>query len=158
MKTAPIHLLYESASRGNVLPLTSVCNVACVFCSHRQNPPGIEIYRIPHLDSRQVEDILQFIDPACRIVIGESTTRIIEGEPFTNPYIKDILSLIRQRYPSTEILITTNGTLIDPEMARFLANLGLVELNVSLNKRRPASDNHSQKTRSVIRISNGLRH
>lgn len=137
MKRAPAHLIYESAYRGNIIPLTSVCNISCVFCSHKQNPPGIQIYSIPPLNPGEVADILQFISPERKIVIGESVTRIIEGEPFTNPYILDILSLIRKRFPRTTVQITSNGALIDREKARFLANLGQIEINLSLNSTDP---------------------
>lgn len=34
----PEYLIYESAFRGNILPVTSLCNVGCMFCSHRHNP------------------------------------------------------------------------------------------------------------------------
>lgn len=133
MKTAPRHMIYESVYSSNILPVTSVCNVSCIFCSHRQNPEGIEIYRIPHQTPRQVAEYLEFITPENRIVIGESVTRIIEGEPLTNPYIMEILSTIRRRFPHTTVQITTNGTLIGEGFARFLADLEQVEINLSLN-------------------------
>lgn len=137
MKEAPTHLLYESAHRGNIIPLTSVCNVSCIFCSHKQNPPDIQIYRIPALNPGRVEEILQFISPDEKIVIGESVTRIIEGEPFTNPYIVENLTVIRRRFPQTPVQITSNGALIDKKMARFLAELGQIEINLSLNSSAP---------------------
>lgn len=133
MKEAADFLIYESASKGNILPLTSTCNVRCLFCSHSQNPPDIQIYRIGHRTVQQVKDALQFIDPGSRIVIGESVTKIIEGEPFVNPFIKEILSLVRTSFPDTIIQITTNGTLVDMGTAQFLASLGGVEINLSLN-------------------------
>jgi len=133
MKTAPEHLIYESVFEANILPLTSVCNVRCIFCSHRQNPPGTEIFSIPHLPREKVQDLLEYISPGEKIVIGESVTRIIEGEPFTHPEIKEILYMIRERFPNTDILITTNGSLVDLETARFLAGLGRVQVNLSLN-------------------------
>lgn len=133
MNVAPDYLIYESAHRGNILPLTSACNVKCIFCSHLQNPPGMQIYRINNRTLLQVEDALQFINPGQKIVIGESVTRIIEGEPFTHPNIKKILHMIRTEFPDTGIQITTNGTLMDGAMSLFLAELGNVEINLSLN-------------------------
>lgn len=138
MQAAPDYLVYESAHRGNILPLTSVCNVSCVFCSHQQNPPDIQTYKTGHRNLQQIEDTLQFITAEKKIVIGESVTKVIEGEPFTHPMIKEILSVIRNRYPHTDIQITTNGTLIDSKMAKFLAELGRVEINLSLNSADPA--------------------
>lgn len=133
MKTAPDHLIFESAYRANILPLTSVCNVRCIFCSHFQNPSDIETYRIPHRTLAEVKDTLQFINPDDKIVIGESVTKIAEGEPFVHPRIKEILVLIRKEFPDTLIQITTNGTLIDKDTARLLNKIGGVEINLSLN-------------------------
>lgn len=150
MKISPEHLIYESAHKGNILPLTSACNVRCIFCSHPQNPPEVEVYRINNRTVSQVEDTLQFIDPTSKIVIGESVTRIIEGEPLTHPQIKEILSLIRNRFPKTTIQITTNGTLLDDRMVDFLAGIGRIELNLSLNsssftiRQRLMRDRYSQ--------------
>lgn len=133
MQTAPDHLIFESAYRANILPLTSVCNVRCIFCSHFQNPVGIETYRIPHRTLAQVKDTLQFINPDDKIVIGESVTKIAEGEPLAHPQIKEILALIRKEFPDTPIQITTNGNLLDKAAARFLKEIGSVEINLSLN-------------------------
>ncbi|TLM91263.1 MAG: radical SAM protein, partial [Actinobacteria bacterium] len=74
-----------------------------------------------------------------KIVIGESVTRIIEGEPFTHPEIRTVLTIIRERFPSTTVQLTTNGTLLDRAMAGFLAGLKPVELNLSLNSSCPAT-------------------
>lgn len=104
-------LILRGASEGNILPLTSACNVRCIFCSHRQNPPGVEAYRIPPQGRSEVERILPFMDPERPVVIGESATRIIEGEPFTHPAILEILELIRANLPGATIQITTNGSL-----------------------------------------------
>lgn len=125
-------LIFEAGRRG-ILPLTSVCNTRCVFCSHRQNPPGVESYYLePRLPS-EVAEGLDFLGSPKKIVIGESATRIMEGEPFTHPRIMEILEKVRGRFPETPIEITTNATLIDTGLARRLAGLGGIHLVVSLN-------------------------
>ena len=75
------------AARKNILPLTSYCNVRCVFCSHKQNPDGVLIHRLPSLPVAKVEELVQLLDPREKVVIGESATRLVEGEPFTHPEI-----------------------------------------------------------------------
>ena len=139
MLKPPEYLIYESAFRGNILPVTSLCNVGCMFCSHRHNPPGIQIYKTGPRSLEEVAQTLQFISPEDKIVIGESVTRIVEGEPFTHPFIRQILLMIREHFPGTRIQITTNGTLLDAETARFLAGLGDVEIYLSLNSSNPAA-------------------
>ena len=129
-------MILYGAGEGNVLPLTSVCNVRCVFCSHRNNPPGVEVYRIPPRSLEDVERTLCVLDPVKPIVVGESATRIIEGEPFTHPALEEILRMIRSSFPRTAIQITTNGSLLNQEKVELLESLGNVVIYLSLNSAR----------------------
>jgi len=126
-------LVLESAARSNILPLISTCNVQCKFCSHRQNPPLTEALSMPPVNTGLVREALDLMDPKKPVVIGESVTRLMEGEPFLHPRIKEILTAIRERLPRAEIRVTTNGTMLDREMVLFLASLGGVTLCLSLN-------------------------
>jgi len=121
----------------NILPLTSNCNMNCLFCSHRQNPPGLQVYRIPPQRLADIAQLLIYLDPARKIVIGESATRIIEGEPFLHPEIIPILQLVRQRFPRTPIELTTNGSFLTETVVQTLKTLMPLELNVSLNSANP---------------------
>ncbi len=123
----------QEAARQNILALTSVCNVHCRFCSHYQNPPEVQTVEIPPLSWELIEKLLAEIYPERPLVIGESITRIREGECLTHPQIKTVLSRIRTACPHTEIWLTTNGSLLDEEMADFLAELGQVRITLSLN-------------------------
>lgn len=123
----------NGAAEANILPVASHCNVRCVFCSHRQNPPGVLSYRIAPCTPDEVRQVVCFLDPARPVIIGESATRIIEGEPLTNPDIREILSIVRAALPRTPIRLTTNGSLLDEEMMDFMRRLGQVEINLSLN-------------------------
>jgi len=137
-------IIISSVGLHNIIPLTSRCNLSCIYCSHRGNPPGLKVYRIPDLTAEDVFFLLDFVDPKRKIIIGESATRIIEGEPLLNPQFRDILKIIRRRMPETEIQITTNGTLIDRDTASFLKTIEPVELIVSVNS-RGAFELHKQK-------------
>lgn len=130
---APGRELAVAAARGNILPVTSACNVRCVFCSHRQNPPGVETYFLPHQSLADIKERAGFLDPARKIVIGESVTRVMEGEPFLNPEILPILNWLRRRFPRTTIALTTNGTRLTPEVVAELAVLKPLEVTLSLN-------------------------
>lgn len=118
---------------GNILPITSNCNTRCIFCSHRFNPPGVKVYSIPPRSILEIRNALPFIDPARPIVIGESATRIIEGEPLTHPNLAEILQLLRDSFPSTPVSLTTNGILLDQALAELLDRLGNITVNLSLN-------------------------
>jgi len=129
----PIEQLILASARQGILPLTSACNVRCVFCSNRQNPPGVEAYNILPRPLAAVEATLQFMAPSGKIIIGESATRINEGEPFTHPHFQAILAAVRRSFPAVPIQITTNGSLLDEAAAVFLSGLAPVEINLSLN-------------------------
>lgn len=121
------------ARRYGVLPVTSVCDVRCVFCSNRQNPPGIRTYQLPPTTAEQTAKTLDLMDDPPRIVVGESVTRIDEGEPFTHPALLDFLAMARERFPEAVLQVTTNGSLLTRERVRALAKLSPVEVILSLN-------------------------
>lgn len=129
--------LYRAQSRG-ILPLTSTCNARCLFCSNRFNPPGVQTYSIPPRDPDEVAATLDWLAAAPKIVIGESVTRINEGEPFTHPRIGQILALVRHRFPARPIEITTNGGAVEAEDIELLAGLRPVKITLSLNSADPA--------------------
>ncbi len=124
-------LLYQAQKKG-VLPLTSKCNVGCVFCSNRYNPPSCEVFNIPERDPGEVRRTLPWLQGSNSVVVGESVTRINEGEPFTHPSILQVLEMVRESYPDHPVRVTTNGTLVTGRTADHLSDLG-VELVVSLN-------------------------
>jgi hypothetical protein len=126
-------MLWESASKENVLPLTSACNLRCAFCSNRQNPRGVRAYAVPHLPLPLVKSLIPCLDPGRKIIIGEAATRINEGEPFTHPQVWPALEAVRERYPQAMLQITTNGTFLDREAVKRLAALQPLEVNLSLN-------------------------
>ena len=135
-------LLLEAVSRDNILPLTSACNARCVFCSHHQNPRGTCAYIFSHLPEDLLDELLSYLDRERKIVIGESSSRLCEGEPLTHPFFFDLLEKVRELYPRTPVQVTTNAMLLDDQALTRLEQvqgeiaLGgspLLELVISLN-------------------------
>ncbi|MFZ5650211.1 MAG: DUF512 domain-containing protein [Bacillota bacterium] len=126
-------ILLENAALYNILPVISTCNVRCKFCSHGQNPPGVKSFNMPPIPMELVNEALSLMDPRKPVVIGESVSRLMEGEPFLHFRIKEILALIREKMPYARLKITTNGSFLDRETVNFLAGLGNVEVLLSLN-------------------------
>jgi len=122
-----------AACQENVLPLTSHCNLGCVFCSNQQNPENVYTYRLPAIPLATIRQLISLLNPKEKVVIGESATRLDEGEPFTHPEILAILKLLRAALPQTLLAITTNGTLLSEEIIKELAALTPLEITVSLN-------------------------
>ncbi len=133
MKPAPFNLLLETASRDNILLLTTNCSTSCVFCSHLQNPEEVNAFYIDKLSGEQIGTLTEFLDETRKIVIGESATRICEGEPFLREDLMEILDNIRAKYRDTPIQITTSGIHLDEAVLSGLKRIGNIELNVSLN-------------------------
>jgi wyosine [tRNA(Phe)-imidazoG37] synthetase (radical SAM superfamily) len=126
-------LILNSATEGNILPITSRCDARCIFCSHKNNPPDIDVISIGVRTMEEVTRTMERLDPRQVITIGESASSIIEGEPFTHPHFREILAALRSRFPHTPIAITTNGHHLTAAMVEFIDGLGGISLNISLN-------------------------
>lgn len=137
MKPAPFSLLLEAASRDNILVLTTNCSTACIFCSHHQNPADLHAYYVEELNRDEIDTLIEFLDGRGKITIGESATRICEGEPFLREDLIDILGSIRLKYPKVQIQITTSGIHLDRDILSELSRIGNIELNLSLNSSSP---------------------
>lgn len=142
-------MLYHAQMEG-VLPLTSQCNMGCIFCSNAYNPETCEVFSIPPRPLSDIEaTILWLTGSRGPIVIGESITRINEGEPLTHPEFAAILELLREHYPDRIIRVTTNASLLTHDLIKRLSDLD-VELMVSLNtvghRERIMGDKEPEKT------------
>jgi Protein of unknown function (DUF512)./Radical SAM superfamily. len=149
MKTAPVDYIIRIVQQTNILPVTSMCSTGCVFCSHKNNPRDVDVYMLPNLSTGQIKEIAGFLDSSRKIVIGESASRIMEGEPFLREDIKEILGFLRSRYPKAPIEITTSGTCLSLDMVRFLKSIEPVEINISLNSSSEAGRNLLFKGRDI---------
>lgn len=133
MKIAPYDYILKIVQDTNILPITSSCTTSCIFCSHKNNPEGTDVYSLPSLSFEMIKEMVQFLRGDRKIVIGESASRIIEGEPFFRKDIVDILKYIRSAFPYTPIEITTSGVFFTEEAAEEIKRLEPVEINISLN-------------------------
>ncbi|MDI6869022.1 MAG: PDZ domain-containing protein [Coprothermobacterota bacterium] len=115
------------------MPLGSACNLSCYFCSNRYNPPGIMVFNIPFLPSDLIKDLIYSLNPQEKIIIGESATRLNEGEPLFHPQFLAIIKELRRAFPKTLIQITTNGILLSPKIQEALSSLNPIELVISFN-------------------------
>ena len=130
-------ILFKTVKEDNILPITSICKLNCIFCSHKNNPPEVETYSFGHLDFALIKTMIEFLNPEQPVFIGESASKIIEGEPFVHPDIYQILKYLRQRWPDIEIKITTSGSFMDLNQTELLKTLEPLELNISLNAPAP---------------------
>ncbi len=161
MKIATKDYIISTVYKTNILPIISECNTSCIFCSHRQNPEEVEVFRLPKLDLRDFEELIQFLSPRSKIVIGESATRIIEGEPLLHREFIPILSLVRERFPGTPIQVTTNGLLLTESLVDSLESIGGIDLNISINcldtsrRKRILGISEKRDIRETVRLLTG---
>ena len=138
MNSKQKYLILKTVQDNNILPVTSKCNLQCKFCSHFQNPPELEVESYGHLNFDFIKKMIDFLPKEGPVILGESATKIIEGEPFYHPEIKEILRILRDKWPDKEIRITTNGSFLSKKMIKLIKELGNITLNISLNCASPA--------------------
>jgi organic radical activating enzyme len=153
-------LIYQTQKQG-ILPLSSVCGASCIFCSNKYNPPTCETLLIPPRSLKDIKETLAFLEASSgAIVIGESVTRISEGEPLSHPQFLEVIRMVRRSIPKRPIKVTTNGMLLTDELIDALAELD-VSLTVSLNtlskRKEIMGDTDDKRTiRAVSRLRGRL--
>jgi uncharacterized Fe-S cluster-containing radical SAM superfamily protein len=161
MKKVSKEYIINTVYNDNVLPVTSECNTSCIFCSNRQNPEGVEVFRLPDLDIHDFEELAGYLSPDRKIIIGESATRISEGEPLLHKDFLKIVELLRKKYAKTPIQITTNGILMDEETVSRLQRLENIEISLSVNcidpekRKRLLGDRGAADMRKKLRMLKG---
>jgi MoaA/NifB/PqqE/SkfB family radical SAM enzyme len=96
------------------------CNLKCEMCNHwretREPPLSIERFR---------SVLTELAELGCRKI------HFSGGEPLLRPQVPDLIAYATQL--GLRVTLTTNGTLIDKELARRLIEAGLRGINVSID-------------------------
>lgn len=103
-----------------LLELTYRCNWRCVFC---YNPRHFDRNRLSAAEWEVVLDDLRGL--------GTLIVTLTGGEPLTHPEFLEIARAVRSR--AMALRLFTNGTLIDDRMARHLAELSPMGVEMSLH-------------------------
>jgi SynChlorMet cassette radical SAM/SPASM protein ScmE len=111
LKQKPLPVMHTP--RSVVLEITSRCNLRCSYCYFFDNP-GVSYLDLP------TEEWLQFIDELGDC--GVMNVTISGGEVFIRPDLPQLISGIVKNRMRFSIL--SNGTLIDDDIASFLAKTG----------------------------------
>lgn len=135
--TIPISYFQNEGMRSlgkNVLPLSSVCNAKCLFCSNRMNP--FPIHRCGFRPFKEVSEQLfqnmRNLGPHVEIRLSDAMPgSISEGEATLHPQFFKICKLIRQQLPTNPLHITTNGALLTEEFISKMAELKPFHLCIS---------------------------
>ncbi len=134
--------MYETLAGGytNQLPVSSVCNAKCLFCSNDMNP--FEIYREGFRSLDDIKKGIAILDTKSNadIRIGDSLPgRVSEGEALLHPDIFTILKLIREKIPGRVIQVNTNGTLFTEEFIKELLPFKPMKFTISYHSDNPGN-------------------
>jgi GTP 3',8-cyclase len=130
---SPVPLVDSLGRRLDYLRLsvTDRCNLHCRYCTP---PRGSErTDRSTLLTWEEMEGLCEMFVAS----LGVNRIRITGGEPLIRRGLPDFLDRLRGRLPGTELLLTTNGTLL-AENLDALARAGIHRLNLSIDSLRPA--------------------
>ncbi len=149
-------LILKTVQDKNILPITSICKMSCIFCSHYQNPPDIKTYSYGHLDLDFIRELIEYLPKKGSLIIGESATKIIEGEPLCHPDFKKIIKIIRKKFENKLIKISTNGSLLTTELVKFLKTMQPVKINLSLNCASPEERKFLMNDKNPQQVFKGI--
>jgi MoaA/NifB/PqqE/SkfB family radical SAM enzyme len=116
-----------------LLELTYACNWRCVFC-----------YNPRHHDRRRLRGAEWAEVIADLRALGTLNVTLTGGEPLTHPDALEIMEAVRSRAMTFRLF--TNGSLVTDELARRLAELRPVAVELSLHGARSATHDRSTAT------------
>lgn len=145
MKAVKGHRYYSERTKlESVIPLntpfilyldpSSVCNLQCEFC------PCGRAHEDLWTDSKRKSIGLMDFDLYKKIIDDcmefEQNIKVLrlykEGEPLLNPLFPDMVAYAKKTGKFNSIDVTTNGTLLNPELNRRIVDAGLSRINISV--------------------------
>ena len=126
-----------------LLNLTTSCNLRCPYCYFKDYH-----YQNRNMSSETCKQVLQYCE-----FLGIKTLHLFGGEPCLN--IKPLMPIIRDfayKNPEVEILITTNGTLLDDKILSFMEELPYFTLSFTYLNREDV--NNTPQITNVIKNTN----
>ena len=114
------------------IDVANACNFRCAFCFHAMDAVALRkagfkpsIMDI-ELFERIVQQIGDFPDPIRCIGLAGI------GEPLLNKKLPDMIKLVKDCNVSEKVVVTTNGSLLTPELSGALVRAGLDEIIISI--------------------------
>ena len=113
----------KSSFRRIAINPTTRCNLKCIWC--QRNEPRIKNTLNKDLDFNKFKKFAPQLKGFKKVHIGGN------GEFLLYPKLPEMIMLCRKYVP--EVVLTTNLTLLTPEMTHKLANAGLTYLEASID-------------------------
>lgn len=144
----PSHLLQFSADKKPVVVwnVTRRCNLKCVHCyAHAKDQPFEgELSTVE--GKRVLDDLSEF---GCPVILFSG------GEPLMRPDLPELAAYAVQK--GMRAVISTNGTLITPDVARDLKAIGLSYVGISLDGMEEVNDRFRGVKGAFQRAIEGIR-
>jgi cyclic pyranopterin phosphate synthase len=105
--------------------VTDRCNFRCTYCM-----PAAGLDWLPRDQLLHYEEIAKLVGLFASLGVGSA--KMTGGEPTVRADLPTLVHMLRERAPSLELSMTTNGVLLD-KLARPLAEAGLDRVTVSLD-------------------------
>jgi 12,18-didecarboxysiroheme deacetylase len=144
----PSELLQFSKDKKPVVVwnCTRTCNLKCVHCYAQSEGKRYEGEMTTEEGKRMIDDLAAFGAPVLLFSGGEPTIR--PDMPELAQYAKEC---------GMRVVISTNGTLITPELAKRMAEVGLSYVGVSLDGGRETHDGFRGVSGSFDKALEGIR-
>lgn len=127
----PSHLLQFSADKKPVVVwnMTQRCNLRCIHCYAHATEKTAADEMSTEAGKALIDDLAGF---------GSPVLLFSGGEPLIRPDLPELAEYAVQK--GMRAVISTNGTLITPQMARTLKAIGLSYVGISLDGMEPVHD------------------
>jgi cyclic pyranopterin phosphate synthase len=149
--TSPLPPLLDTFGRAHTylrISVTERCNLRCAYCMPAQ---GIDLKPREHiLTYEEIERITRLLAR-----MGVNKVRITGGEPLLRRDLPHLISAIARLPGINTVAMTTNGVLLAP-MAQRLREVGLAQLNVSLDTLRPERFERIARRDHFARVMAGI--
>lgn len=130
------------------LAITAGCNLRCKYCSHFTSAGDVD-------QDLSTKEWLRFFEEMNRCAVFDVTLQ--GGEPFFRKDLKELINGIVRNHMRFSIL--SNGTLINEEMASFLASTGRCNgVQVSMDGSVPATHDALRGKGSFYKAINGVKY
>jgi cyclic pyranopterin phosphate synthase len=112
------------------ISVTDRCNFRCVYCMPRQVFDRNHDF-LPRRQLLSFEEIARVA--AVFVTLGVRKLRLTGGEPLVRRDLERLVGMLARLPGVDDLGLTTNGSLLTPELARALKEAGLKRLTVSLD-------------------------
>ena len=125
----PLYDRYQRRINYLRLSVTDRCNFRCIYCM-----PATGIDKCPHSDILSYEQFFMLAEAA--LALGVEKIRLTGGEPLIRKGILPFIERLNELPGLQQLVVTTNGFNL-LQMAEPLRDIGIRQLNVSLDTLNP---------------------